>query len=145
MADPVTHAVHSDTKPYKVVVTREGKAWLANIPSLVGAHTFSRTLRGLDKSVREVIALADELPMSAMPRLVLDFEYHVDHAEIDEDTAAVRKLRDEAEALEARRTALTAKTARALAERGLPVRDVATLLNVSYQWVSHLTGIASTR
>ena len=129
------------TKPYKVVVTREGRSWLADVPTLGGAHTFSRTLRGLDKSVREVIALADELPISAMPALVLDFEYHVD-AEIDEDTAAVRKLRAAAEALEARRTALTAKTARALTDRGLPVRDVATLLNVSHQWVSHLTGSA---
>jgi len=37
---------------YTVHVTREGDIWLADVPSVPGAHTFARSLEGLARSVR---------------------------------------------------------------------------------------------
>src|SRR5690348_2206131 len=47
---------------YRVVVTREDGAWLADIPELAGAHTYARTLPALDRAVREVIVMAADRP-----------------------------------------------------------------------------------
>jgi predicted RNase H-like HicB family nuclease len=59
---------------YRVVVTREGDNWLAEVPELQGAHTFARSLGALDQYVREVIVLAADLPDEAMPGLELEWE-----------------------------------------------------------------------
>ena len=56
---------------YRVVVTREGDAWLADVPDVPGAHTWARNLLGLDGAVREVIALVEDLPDGAEPNLRL--------------------------------------------------------------------------
>lgn len=37
---------------YRVVVTREDGAWLADVPTLDGAHTWARNLPTLDLAVR---------------------------------------------------------------------------------------------
>ena len=47
---------------YRVVVTREDGHWLADVPSLEGAHTYARSLPTLDQAVREVVVLAADLP-----------------------------------------------------------------------------------
>lgn len=39
--------------PYRVVVTREDGAWLADVPGLDGAHTYAHTPPALDRAVRE--------------------------------------------------------------------------------------------
>ena len=41
---------------YEVIVTREGDSWLADVHAVPGAHTFARSLAGLARSVREVMA-----------------------------------------------------------------------------------------
>jgi len=61
---------------YRVAVTREDGHWLADVPDLQGAHTYARSLPGLDQAVREVIVLAADLPDEAMPKLVIDYDYH---------------------------------------------------------------------
>ena len=58
-------AMSGDT--YRVVVTREDGHWLADVPSLEGAHTYARSLPTLDQAVREVVVLAADLPDEAMP------------------------------------------------------------------------------
>lgn len=60
----------------QVVVTREDGAWLADVPSLPGAHTWSRTLTGLDQAVREVVVLAVDLPDDEIPHVRLDYVFH---------------------------------------------------------------------
>lgn len=60
------------TEPrYRVVVTREDDAWLADVPELPGAHTYARTLPALDQAVREVVVLAADRPDEDMPTLRL--------------------------------------------------------------------------
>ena len=58
---------------YRVVVTREHDRWLADVPDLQGAHTYARSLPGLDQAVREVVVLAADLPDAAMPDIELDY------------------------------------------------------------------------
>ena len=42
---------------YHVVVTRDGDGWMADVPALPGTHTWAKTLRALDRNVREVIGM----------------------------------------------------------------------------------------
>jgi predicted RNase H-like HicB family nuclease len=125
---------------YRVVVTREAGAWLADLPELVGAHTYARTLPALDRAVREVAVLAEDLPDEAVDELRLAWEYHTGDHTLDEETARVRVQRAEAERLTTNVTASTAALARTLIDHGLPVRDAAVLLAVSPQRISQMTG-----
>ncbi len=125
---------------YRVVVTREEGSWLADVPELAGAHTYARTLPALDRAVREVIVLADDLPDGALDLLPLDYDYRTGDPEIDSYSARVRALRAQAEQLAIEATARTAEAARRLISHGLPVRDAAALLGVSPQRISQLTG-----
>ena len=59
---------------YKVLVTRDGENWLADVPSVPGAHTFARSLEGLPRSVRDVVVLMDYLPDDA----AVELDFHVD-------------------------------------------------------------------
>jgi len=120
---------------YEVIVTREDGAWLADVPEVVGAHTFARTLTALRKSVREVIILMDDLPDDA--EVVISFRFDVD----DETVEEAARLGEERRALAAREANVMAGTARSvenLIERGYSVRDAALLLNITAGRVSQL-------
>jgi len=125
---------------YRVIVTREGSTWLADVPELPAAHTFARTLPALDRAVREVVVLAADLPDEAMPSLALEYDYHTGNTDLDAETAQVRALRRQAEHLAEEASASTAAAARHLVTNGVSVRDAATLLGVSPQRISQLTG-----
>lgn len=127
-------------RTYRVIVTREPGAWLAELPEVPGGHTFARTLPALDRAVREVIVLAAELPDEAADELSLAWEYHTGDTAVDQEAAHVRALRAEADQLAAAASASTAEAARHLVERGLSVRDAAVLLGISPQRVSQMTG-----
>jgi DNA-binding NarL/FixJ family response regulator len=134
-------AMNSDA--YRVIISREEGLWLADVPSLRGAHTYARSLSALDQAVREVVVLAADLPDEAMPGLALEFEYHTGDASLDATTREVRQLRRQADEIAAAATARTSEAAAELVARGLSVRDVAALLGISPQRVSQLTARAS--
>jgi predicted RNase H-like HicB family nuclease len=127
---------------YRVVVTREDRRWLADVPELQGAHTYARSLPSLDQAVREVVVLAADLPDEAMPELILDYDYHTGDPDLDAAALEVRHLRREADDLAAAATARTTQAAAQLVARGLSVRDVGALLGISPQRVSQLTAKA---
>ena len=128
---------------YRVVITREDGRWLADVPSLQGAHTYARSLPALDQAVREVVVLAADLPDEAMPSLMLEYEYHTGDPSLDAATQEVRRLRRQADEVAAAAAARTSQAAVELVSRGLSVRDVAALLGISPQRVSQLTARAS--
>lgn len=134
-------AMNGDT--YRVIITREDGHWLAEVPSLPGAHTYARSLPRLDEAVREVVVLAADLPYEAMADLVLEFEYHTGDACLDATTREVRQLRRQADEFAAAAAARTGEAAAELVARGMSVRDVAALLGISPQRVSQLTARAS--
>lgn len=124
---------------YRVVVTREGDAWLADVPDLPGAHTYARTLPALNKAVREVVILAADLPEDALDSVELEWTFHTGNPELDDEAAQVRLLRAHAEQAMSEATERTAKLAQRLVADGTSVRDVATLLGISAQRVSQVT------
>ncbi|MGH4010479.1 MAG: type II toxin-antitoxin system HicB family antitoxin [Pseudonocardiaceae bacterium] len=132
----------STERVYRVIVTREDGAWLADIPELEGAHTYARTLPALDRAVREVVVMADDRPDEDMPALQLDYDYRTGDPAVDVTAAEIRILREEADQLAATATARTSAAARLLVHRGFSVRDAAAILGISPQRVSQLTGTA---
>jgi DNA-directed RNA polymerase specialized sigma24 family protein len=120
---------------YEVIVTREDDAWLADVPSVPGAHTFARSLRGLAKSVREVIILMDDLDDDATPEVA--FTYQVDDPAV-QDAAAVGRERRATRELEDKLVAHTSDAVTALAREGYSVRDAAALLDLTAGRVSQL-------
>jgi predicted RNase H-like HicB family nuclease len=132
--------VNDVDRTYLVVVTREGKNWLADVPELAGAHTFSRSLSGLEQSVRETIVLAADLPDETLPELLIDWSFDTGDRLIDATALTVRKLRARADTLAAEAAQRTAEAVRLLTEHGMGVRDTAMILGISPQRVSQLTG-----
>jgi len=120
---------------YRVNVTRERDAWLADVPDVPGAHTFARSLSALQRSVREVVVLMTDRPDDAVDDFDLDVRY-----EIGDSSAAVavaRRARAEAERAE-RASAEAVRQAVAELPSSLSVRDVAALLGVSHQRVAQV-------
>lgn len=128
-----------DPQRYRVRVSREGDSWLAHVSGLEGAHTFARSLTGLDRSVREVIVLAADLSDEAMSDLVLKWDYRTGFPDVDVAAAEVRALRSQADRIAAVATTRTAQAANDLVEHGFSVRDVGAVLGTSAQRVSQLT------
>jgi hypothetical protein len=126
-------------KTYHVVVTHENGAWLADVPALAGTHTFARNIPSLQKAVRELIALVEDLPDGAEDHLDVDYEYRIGIPEVEAETRQLRadreRIRREEDDL-ARRTDAAAKT---LVDRyRFSVRDAAALTGVSKQRISQL-------
>ena len=120
---------------YRVNVTRERDAWLADVPDVPGAHTFARSLSALARDVREVVVLMTDRPDDALDDFDLDVRY-----EIGDGTAAVataRAARATAEQAE-RESAAAVRRAVARLPSSLSVRDVAELLGISHQRVAQV-------
>ncbi|WGW12765.1 hypothetical protein LWF01_03040 [Saxibacter everestensis] len=121
---------------YTVTVTREEGQWLADVPDVPGAHTFARTLPALDKAVREVIVLMDDLDDDA--KIALTYDFQVD----DDAVLTAAHVGSERVALAEKEAALHVETREAitaLQANGYSVRDAAALLHVTPGRVSQLT------
>lgn len=122
---------------YRVVVSRDGAGWLADVPSLAGAHTQAGNLLRLNEAIREVIALVEDLPDGAESSLVLDFEYEgLD--EMVATAADVGRRRADLDVVHAELVDETMVMARRMVSRGWSVRDVAHLLRISPGRVSQI-------
>jgi len=132
-------SVTDETYHYRVVITHENGAWLADVPQLAGAHTFARNIPGLHKAIREVIALVEDLPDGAEDSLDLDYEYRIGIPEVEAETRQLRadrkRIRQEEDDL-ARRTDAAARTL--VEQYNFSVRDAAALTGVSKQRISQL-------
>lgn len=123
---------------YQVQVTYEDGRWLADVPEVPGTHTWGRTLAGLDRSVREAIALALDLPEGAEASLELDWDVATGDGALD---AAARQVRAERARLAVAERDLQDRTrelAREILAGGLTTRDAARLLGVSVQRISQI-------
>ncbi|WP_322749829.1 MULTISPECIES: hypothetical protein [unclassified Frankia] len=120
---------------YRVNVTRERDAWLADVPDVPGAHTFARSLSALRRSVQEVIVLMTDRPDEAFDDFDLDFRYEI--GDSSTAVATAREARAVAEQAE-RESADAIRRAVAGLPSSLSVRDVAELLGVSHQRVAQV-------
>jgi predicted RNase H-like HicB family nuclease len=122
---------------YQVVVTRDGDGWMADVPALPGTHTWAKTLRALDRNVREVIGMVEDLPRSAEAAMDLEMEYHTGDAVLDERAGRLRARRREQERAAAEIASDTSELLRRFAAQ-LSVSDAAVLLGVSKGRISQL-------
>jgi hypothetical protein len=126
------------SKTYRVVVTREGDAWLGDAPDVAGTHTWAKNLPNLDRNIREAIALAEDLPEGAEESLELEYEYRTGDASVDTLTAQLRDERERVQDAARQLADRTAQAAARLRREGMSVRDVAALLRVSPQLISQV-------
>lgn len=120
---------------YEVHVTREGDNWLADVPSVPGAHTFARSLEGLARSVREVVVLMADLPDDAA--VELDFHFEVADESVIE-AERLRRMRADIHRAESELVAATSRLAGDLS-KSYSVRDTAAMLGVTAGRVSQMT------
>ncbi|SFA57014.1 hypothetical protein SAMN05444374_11156 [Rhodococcoides kroppenstedtii] len=121
---------------YTVSVTRDGEWWMVAVPEL-DALTQARRLGDVDTAARELVALETG---TALDEVSIDV--HVELTAGDGDlTARVADLRARRERIEVEEAKVrddTATFARELAAARVPVRDIATLLGVTFHRVSRL-------
>ncbi|MFY9929240.1 MAG: type II toxin-antitoxin system HicB family antitoxin [Streptosporangiaceae bacterium] len=122
---------------FHVVVTRDGDGWMADVPALPGTHTWAKTLRALDRNVREVIGMVEDLPRSAEAALDLQMEYRTGDPVLDERAGRLRARRREQERATAEIAGDTSELLRRFAAQ-LSVGDAAVLLGVSKGRISQL-------
>jgi predicted RNase H-like HicB family nuclease len=122
---------------YHVVVTRDGDGWMADVPALSGTHTWAKTLRALDRNVREVIGMVEDLPRSAEAAMDLDMDYHTGDPVLDERAGRLRARRREQERAAAEIASDTSELLKRFAAE-LSVGDAAVLLGVSKGRISQL-------
>lgn len=117
-------------KTYKATVTREGKWWMVAIPELNGL-TQARRL--------------SEARLMAQEWIAVNLDVGVEYVDVDLSVPEVRGVdiagalsliqakRLEAATLEAHAKAATEILARRLADCEIPVRDIGTIMGVSFQ------------
>jgi hypothetical protein len=124
---------------FRVVVFRDGPTWHADVPGLDGARTSARTLPTIDQHVRNLIVRVVQLPLDAIPRLELDWEFDTGDRMVDDEAARVRALRSRARELAEAVHSSTVAVAHRLVAQGVSVRDAAIMLGVSPQRISQVT------
>lgn len=115
---------------YSAHVTREGKWWMVAIPEIEGL-TQARRLSEAHEMARDYIAVALDMPVADVKvRMTI-----ADIADIHvrETLTDIRNTREEAEALEAEARVRAEMLAKRLARAEVPVRDIGTLMGISFQ------------
>ena len=129
------------SRVYRVVVRREGGAWLADVPEAPGVQTWARSLARLDAHIREAVALGDDLPEGAEPAMVIEYEYRTGDCDLDAKAAEARAIRERVERERRELAIRTEELANELVRRhNVSVRDAATITGVSMQRISQLVG-----
>ena len=111
---------------------------MADVPALPGTHTWAKTLRALDRNVREVIGMVEDLPRSAEAALDLEMDYHTGDPVLD-GRGRLRARRREQERAAAEIASDTSELLRRFAAQ-LSVGDAAVLPGVSKGRISQLRG-----
>ncbi|HLZ21151.1 MAG TPA: type II toxin-antitoxin system HicB family antitoxin [Ktedonobacterales bacterium] len=122
-------------KTYTARCERTGDWWAINVPELRGVHTQARRLEKAESMVRDAIALfldvpADSFDVRIEPRLPRDLEKRV---------GRVRKVREQADALQREAAAASAEVAGDLVTKAhMTVRDAGRVLGLSHQRIAQL-------
>ena len=124
-------------KQYRVVVTREGSSWLAHVPHMRAAQTHARNLQTLDRSVREVIALLEDLPQGSESRLQLEWDFSA-LGPLAEHAFALRIERERLQQAVDDLAIRTHQTVNAMRNDGWSIRDIGLLVGTSPGRVSQL-------
>jgi len=115
---------------YKATATREGKWWMVTIPDLDGL-TQARRLSEAQTMAREWIAVTLDVPLEEVDVTV--YVSHVADIEVEGSVIQIKEWRASAADAEARALEQAERLAKDLAAKGVPVRDIGTILDLSFQ------------
>jgi hypothetical protein len=123
---------------YKVEITREGRWWMVRIPQIDGL-TQARRLAEAPTMAREYIALDRGIPLREINVEVTSVRIEEpDLRELLESANQIKDIRAQASELERESAERAREYAHWLVGHGVPVRDIAALLEISPQRVSQL-------
>ncbi|MGI8415849.1 MAG: HicB family toxin-antitoxin system [Nakamurella sp.] len=125
------------TTTYSVTAVREGRWWEIQVPE-VGGHTQARRLSDIELLARELIAVTLDVPLSAVAvDVTITKVGSVEN--VSERAAAIRDARRQIVELERWQLAEATQLAHELTDAAVPLRDIGTILDVSFQRVHQLT------
>jgi len=119
---------------YRVDVIRSGQWWAIEVPELPGVFSQVRRIDQVDEAVKEAIAMmtdADEADVS------IDVEVE-SGSDIEALLATLKQSSSAAEAAREQEAADRRHVIEQLRSKGLPNRDVATLIGLSHQRVAQI-------
>ncbi len=123
---------------YTVEIVREGRWWMVHIPE-IGGLTQARRLAEAPTMAREYIALDRGIPLRDITVEVASVRTEEPVSrELLEAARQIKDSRARASELERESSEQAREYAHWLVERGVPVRDIAALLEISPQRVSQL-------
>ncbi len=125
------------TTTYTATAVREGRWWNIQVPE-VGGQTQARRLADIETMARELIAVTLDVPLSAVAVAVTITKVG-SVQNVSERAAAIKEARRQAAELEQWQLAQAAQLAHELTDAAVPLRDIGTILDVSYQRVHQLT------
>lgn len=123
------------TDSYTAEVERDGRFWLVWVPEIERA-TQARNLREVEPMARDLVAMMLEVAPDSF-----DLEIRI---KLPEDAAehlrAAERLREESARANSAAAEEARAAAQALADAGLPLRDIGIALGVSHQRAHQLLG-----
>ena len=126
------------THEYAIEARRSAGWWALTVPELPGVHSQVRRLEQAPAMVTDAIALAFD------PACVkLAGPIPVVNPELDELLQSTRERRQQLARLRVDVDLLSRKLAHDMASQGIPVRDIATALDISFQHAAKLAKQAS--
>jgi hypothetical protein len=132
----VTDHIDEYVNEYKIEVTRDGRWWMIRIPDVDGL-TQARRLSEVDYMARDYIALATHTPIDRIAVHIASIEVP-GYGDISRAARNLVDDRNEAAHRLAQAQEFIGQYARDLVALKVPLRDVAELLDLSFQRVSQL-------
>lgn len=126
------------THEFKIEITRDGRWWMIHIPDISGV-TQVRRLAEAETMAREFIALDQAIPYNDIKINIASIRMtEPEFRELLETAQEIKDTRARAQELERQAVDASRKFAQWLTTYGVPVRDIAELLDVSPQRISQL-------
>ena len=122
-------------KTYTVTTERSGSWWAFSVPEIPGAHGQARRLEQVRDEARDVVSMMlDAEPDSFDISLSIKLDPRIEHA-LDEAKAARQEF-DTYQRLAQEKLRLAAQQIKEVG--GLSIRDIGSLLDVSFQRISQI-------
>jgi predicted RNase H-like HicB family nuclease len=125
---------------YRAVCEWDGELWYVKVPSIPGCHTQGKNLTEIQRRIREALSLF----VRDAKRAELEFEFVLPKS-VRNLVARTRKLRAQAEAMQAEATEQLQASAAALEAEALSYRDIGAVLDLSHQRIQQVLAARSRR
>ena len=131
----------SPDNTYTATASRDGEWWSIEVEGLRGAYTQARRLDQVEEMARDIVALL----LDVAPDTIA-IEVHIDLDSVIRDRLdRLAELRRQADQLQETAAEESRSVVLGLQGKGLPLRDIGTLLGVSHQRAGQLAKSAKRR